>query len=300
MTRILCLGMSALDAIYRVPAIPATPTKVLATGFIESGGGMAANASVGVARLGGQAHYWGRVGDDSLGDRIVADLAREGVDVSAVRRLPNCVSPSAAILIDTVGERLVCAYNDPRLDQDPGWLPLARIGEFAAVLADVRWPQGAAAVLDAARALGLPAVLDGDVGPPDALADLTRRASFAAFSEPGLERLVGEISVGMGLRHAAAATTAMVGVTLGPDGFLWLEDGREHRMPAPDIHAVDTLAAGDVWHGAFTLMLGEGRPVADAARFANAAAALKCTRFGGRAGAPTRPEVEALLARTIP
>ena len=87
MTRILCLGMSALDAIYRVPAIPATPTKVLATAFIESGGGMAANASVGVARLGGQAHYWGRVGDDSLGDRIVADLAREGVDVSAVRRL---------------------------------------------------------------------------------------------------------------------------------------------------------------------------------------------------------------------
>ena len=66
------------------------------------------------------------------------------------------------------------------------------------------------------------------------------------------------------------------------------------------IHAIDTLAAGDVWHGAFTLMLGEGRPVADAARFANAAAALKCTRFGGRGGAPSRPEVEAMLARHKP
>jgi len=132
--------------------------------------------------------------------------------------------------------------------------------------------------------------------PVEALADLTRRASFAAFSEPGLARLAGEGSVGMALRHVAAGTTASVGVTLGPDGFLWLEAGRERREPAPEVHAVDTLAAGDVWHGAFTLMLGEGRPVAAAARFANTAAALKCTRFGGRAGAPSRAEVEAQLA----
>jgi len=298
MTRILCLGMSALDAIYRVPAIPASPTKVLATGFLEAGGGMAANASVGVARLGAHVQYWGRLGDDALGDRILADLVREGVDVSSVRRLPGRVSPSAAILVDAAGERLVCAYNDPQLDNDPGWLPLGRIREFAAVLADVRWPQGAAAVLDAARAAGRPAVLDGDVGPVEALADLTRRASFAAFSEPGLACLAGEGSIGLALRHAAAGTTAMVGVTLGPDGFLWLENGHERRVPALAVHAVDTLAAGDVWHGAFTLQLGEGRTVAEAARFANAAAALKCTRFGGRSGAPTRIEVEAMLAKS--
>src|SRR5262249_47796720 len=58
MTRILCLGMSALDAIYTVPAIPTAPVKILATGFRESGGGMASNASVAVARLGGDAEYW--------------------------------------------------------------------------------------------------------------------------------------------------------------------------------------------------------------------------------------------------
>src|SRR5258705_69823 len=81
MTRILCLGMSALDAIYRVPAIPATPTKVLASGFIECGGGMAANARVAVARLGGQVSYWGRLGTDDRGTRILRELADEGVDV---------------------------------------------------------------------------------------------------------------------------------------------------------------------------------------------------------------------------
>ena len=80
---------------------------------------MAANASVAVARLGGTAHYWGRLGDDAMGDRILADLVREGVDVDAVRRVPGCASPSAAILIADDGERLLCTYNDPRLGADP-------------------------------------------------------------------------------------------------------------------------------------------------------------------------------------
>jgi sulfofructose kinase len=296
MARILCLGMSALDAIYRVPAIPSVPTKVLATGFVESGGGMAANASVAVARLGGESHYWGRVGDDALGDRILAELRRDGVDVSAVRRVPDCVSPSAAILVDDAGERLICAYNDPRLGEDASWLPLARIPGFAAVLADVRWPTGAAAILDAARAAGRVAVFDGDVGPPAALWNLARRATHAAFSEAGLRCIAGTGEVGAALACLAAATPAVVGVTLGADGFLWLDGGVERRVPAPRIVAVDTLAAGDVWHGAFTLGLGEGNDVAAAARFANVAAALKCTRPGGRSGAPTRAEALALLA----
>ena len=296
MTRILCLGMSALDAIYRVPEIPATPTKVLATAFTECGGGMAANASVAVARLGGQVSYWGRTGDDALGDRILAELAADGVDVSGVRRVPGCISPSAAILIDDRGERLVCAYNDPRLDADPAWLPRDRVATFDAALVDVRWPQGAAVVLDAARAANRPAILDGDVGPESALHDLGRRATHVAFSEPGLARAARTTAPGDGLRRIAGDVTGLVGVTLGPDGFLWLEDGRERRVPAPAIVAVDTLAAGDVWHGAFALALGEGSDVESAARFANAAAAIKCTRFGGRLGAPTRAEVATFLA----
>jgi sulfofructose kinase len=295
MTRIVCLGMSALDAIYRVPAIPTAPTKVLATEFTECGGGMAANASVAVARLGGEVSYWGRTGDDPLGDRILAELAAEGVDVSGVRRIAGCVSPSAAILIDERGERLVCAYNDPRLDPDPAWLPRDRVATFDAALVDVRWPQGAAVVLDAARAAGRPAVLDGDVGPEAALLDLVHRATHVAYSEPGLARAAGSDAPGDALRRIAGEVAGVVGVTLGPDGFLWIEGGRERRVPAPAIVAVDTLAAGDVWHGAFTLMLAEGHGVEAAARFGNAAAAIKCTRFGGRRGTPSRAEVLVFL-----
>jgi sulfofructose kinase len=283
--------MSALDAVYQVQTIPSTPTKVLATGFAESGGGMAANASVAVARLGGAAHYWGRVGDDALGRRITDELAAEGVDISTVRRVPGCVSPSAAILVGGDGERLVCAYNDPNLDTDHTWLPLGRVSTFSAVLVDVRWPAGAAVVLDAARAAGIPGVLDADIGAAEISWDLAARASHAAFSAPGLTQATGVAEPGAALRRIARDILGIPGVTLGAEGYLWWDGAREQRMPAPAITAVDTLAAGDTWHGAFTLALGEGRDIASAARFANVAAAIKCTRFGGRRGSPTRQEV---------
>jgi sulfofructose kinase len=295
MTRLLCLGHCALDVIYRVPAIPATPTKVLASAYLESGGGMAANASVAAKRLGGDVHYWGRVGDDAAGARILAQLAAEGVVTECVLRIAGCQSPTAAILIAEEGERLVCIYNDPALDPDPVWLPLASVPDFDVVLADVRWPEGAMRVFDAARAAKIPAVFDGDVGPADALRDLSSRCDYAIFSAPGLALASGANAPGEGLRRLQLHARGIVGVTLGAEGLLWIEDGRERRERAPRVAAVDTLAAGDVFHGAFALAIGEGSDVATAARFANAAAALKCTRFGGRLGAPTRDEVEAFL-----
>jgi sulfofructose kinase len=123
--------------------------------------------------------------------------------------------------------------------------------------------------------------------------DLARRATHTMFSEPGLAMVSGTAEPGAGLNRVAARVPGVVGVTLGPAGALWREGAVEHRLAAPAVRAVDTLAAGDIWHGAFTLALGEGRAIADAVRFANVAAAIKCTRYGGRSGAPSRAEVEA-------
>jgi sulfofructose kinase len=293
--RVLCLGHAAHDLIYRVPSIPAQPIKVLATAFSECGGGMAANAAVAIARLGGDVEYWGRVADDPLGHRILADLAAEGVDVRSARRVGGARSPCTSILVSDRGERLICSFTDPALDPDPGWLPLERVPAFDVVLADVRWPLGSARLLDAARALQRPALLDADVASRDVLSDLASRASHLLFSEAGLSVIADGRSPGAALRSMRGETHDVVGVTLGSDGFLWLEGGIEHHLPAPPIVAVDTLAAGDVWHGAFAFALAESKTVIGAAMFANAAAALKCQRPGGRTGAPTRAEVEALL-----
>lgn len=295
--RLVCVGMSAQDAIYRVPAIPATPVKVLATDYRECGGGMAANASVAAARLGAQVQYWGRVGDDALGHRITTELADEGVDVRHVRRVPGCKSPSAAILVDPRGERLIRAYNDPALDRDPSWLPLAELAQADAALADVRWMEGAAAVLDRARTDGKIAMLDADFGPVEALRDLVPRATHVVFSAAGLGVLCGDSSPGAALRQVSSMARGPVGVTLGADGLLWREAGVEHQVKGIAVKAIDTLAAGDVWHAAFTIALAEGRGARDAACFANVAAAIKCEREGGRAGAPTRAEVDAKMVK---
>jgi len=256
---------------------------------------MAANAAVTIARLGGRVAYWGRVAEDALGQRILGDLAAEGVDVAAAHRIPGARSPVSSILVTDAGDRLICSYSAPALDHDASWLPLGRVSEFTVVLADVRWPQGAAAILDAARRFARPALLDADVADPAVLADLAGRATHALFSEPGLVACAGEAAPGAALRRIERDTHAVVGVTMGAEGFLWREAGREYHEPAISIQPVDTLAAGDVWHGAFALAVAERMPTARAAVFANAAATLKCLRPGGRLGAPTRTEVEALL-----
>lgn len=85
-------------------------------------------------------------------------------------------------------------------------------------------------------------------------------------------------------------------MTLGADGCLWIDAAGTHRIPAFEVEIVDSLAAGDVWHAAVAVALGEGRDFGSAAAFANAAAALKCQRPGGRRGAPARSEVAAFLA----
>jgi sulfofructose kinase len=291
--RILVLGHAAHDLVYRVPAIPVRPVKVVASDLSECGGGMAANAAVAIARLGGRSCYLGRVADDMLGHRILADLAKEGVDVTHARKIPGCRSPVSSILVDGKGDRLICSFTDPGLDPDPGWLPLDLLADSAVALADVRWPDGSLALLAAAREAGRPALLDADIAPQHVLESLTVVATHVLCSDVGLEAARPGMAVGAALRSLLRPSHVVVGVTLGADGFLWLERGQERRLAAPRIQAVDTLAAGDVWHGAFALGVAEGRSVDAAAAFANTAAALKCLKPGGRSGAPTRAELEA-------
>lgn len=289
-----CLGAATLDTVLRVPAIP-PHGKVLADACAVFGAGMASAAAASIARLGGRAGIWGRVGDDEAGARWLRDLAAEGVDVSGVRAVAGRRTAISTIIVDAAGERLIVPFYDPDMPREPDWLPLGRLAEAGALLVDTRWPDGAAAALDAARAAGVPAILDADVADPAVLRDLAGRADHVVCSEPGLRLL--EPSGELAALAARLPAAVVVAVTLGAAGVRWIADGGAGFQPGFPVAAVDTLSAGDVFHGAYALAIAERRPVADAMRFAAAAAAIKVTRFGGRLGAPTRPEVEALLAQ---
>src|SRR5690606_8979108 len=116
--------------------------------------------------------------------------------------------------------------------------------------------------------------------------------------EPAALAVAGCDCIAHAVEILAARFDGFVAVTAGAQGCFWHEDGKVLHRPAPKVEAVDTLAAGDVFHGAFTLALAEGQPIAEAVAFANAAAAISCTVFGGRLGAPNRAAVEALMAAT--
>ena len=165
-----------------------------------------------------------------------------------------------------------------------------------AVLADNRFPTFSLPICRAALRRGVPVVLDADK--PAVLGDpLFSACSHIVFSAEGLRATMGIDDLGAALREFGQATNAFLAVTNGSDPVLWRDhDDAIRELPVFRIAAVDTLAAGDVFHGAFTLAVVEGRPIAQAMRFAAAAAALKCTRFGGSAAAPRRAAVDALLA----
>ncbi len=290
--RIVCLGMATLDQIFRVDVIPEAPAKFRANDFIVTGGGQAANAAVTVRRLGGAAQYWGRVGDDPVGDQILRLLSDERVDIQHVHRLHGARSKTSAILVDARGERLVCSAPSQGYPPDTSWLPLDEIEVMHAVLADSRWKPGAMALFDAAAEYGLPSVFDADGGEPDELIALSRAATHPAWSEPMLKSLkLGAPE--QALTQVFGGRNALCAVTLGERGVVWFDGKSVQRIPALAVKSVDTLAAGDTWHGALAYALADGHPARDAIEFASLVAGLKCAVFGGRIGIPTRTAVEA-------
>ncbi len=291
---VLSVGLAVQDFIFFVDEMPRQPVKYRARDMAVVGGGCAATASAAVGCLGGRSMLAARLGRDSVGDQIVEELEGYGVDCSLVRRYPDRRSSMSSIFIDKTGERMIVNFRDTDLPEECDWLPdLADLG-IGAVLADTRWAGGAEAAMAAAHQAGLPAILDAE-GPVREAEQAVGMASHIAFSRNGLVDWTGHEDLQRGIRDVAARTGAFVSVTDGAHGTWYIDASGEHHVPAYPVEAVDTLGAGDVWHGAFALRLAEGADAGNAIRFASAVAAIKCSRYGGRAGVPDRGEVEAFM-----
>lgn len=289
--RVFCLGLAIQDIILTVPKIPRDPVKMHASGRREVGGGPAANASVAISRLGGDARLAARLGNDLVGQALRLELSVDHVDVMQVRLFEDRQSPVSMILSEDGGERLIVADTDKGLPTDPGWLDLSDLGD--AVLADTSWPEGTARLFREARCQAVPSVLDADVSRSDrgTIRALVAAADYVVFSRPGLGQVAGSDDLEDSLAQLTAPHHRLMGVTDGSQGLLWHHDGGPMRSRPPDVEAVDTLGAGDVFHGALALAVARSWSLERAIAFANAAAALKCTMPGGRRGFPTAAAV---------
>ncbi len=301
-----CTGIVTADTVFGVERLPQedgtisattisattiSATTISATWCQETGGGVAANAAVAIARLGGRSRFVGCVGTDTRGLAARRGLLDEGVAVDGMHQIEHRSTPTSAVMVDELGRRMIVdhATNDFFDLADPSWAE--DIGGADAVLVDLRWVSGAAASVAAAARAGVPSVVDVDR--PTALATgLLTDATHLLFSAAALRTMSGIPRPGDALEHMARRTSAWVGVTLGEHGVLWLQGHSLCHRPAHPVVAVDTSGAGDTFHGAFALGLAEGRSEPAALDFAGRAAALTCTRRGGRSGMPRRSEVE--------
>jgi sulfofructose kinase len=284
--RLICLGLSALDQVWRVEGLFAGGSeKIRSFEYATIGGGMAANAAVAASRLGAATAFWGRGGEDAAGHEMRAALTNEGIDVGQFRLFPGGRSSVSGIIVDRSGERQIANFRGA-FPAEADWLPLDELAGTSVVLADPRWPEGAVALFGKARSLGIPTVLDGDVADASVFEQLLPLTDHAVFSEPALAGFIG-LASDESLAKLSRLHCRVVAVTRGQAGVSWSEDGHLNSLAAYPVDAVDTTGAGDVFHGAYALAIGGGLCVADAVMFASAAAALKCTRPGGRAGIPT-------------
>ena len=290
MTGIFLAGMAVVDFVFSVERLPDTAEKHRAQEAEVVGGGCAANAAVAVARLGGTATLATCLGDDPLGDLILSDLTQEGVDTSCAQRAAGGRSSFSSVFVDRSGERQIMNFRGAGLEHDK----ISKVQDFHAdaVLVDTRWRQGALAALTRAKALKIPGVLDAEAPIDQAL---LAAASHIAFSKQGLMSLTGDTPLPQALTEITSQHDAWACVTDGENGVFYTAEDKIEHIAAFQVPIKDTLAAGDIWHGAFTLALGEGRTAPDAIRFANAAAALKCKQFGGRKGCPDRQMTEIFM-----
>jgi sulfofructose kinase len=284
------------DIIMRVGAFPEAGSKVQASDYVTTIGGQSGNASVAAARLGASVSYAGPLGDhkDEVANRVVAALEREGIDCRYVVRVPGGMSSVSLIMIDALGEKMIATRRGKSLSGVAPADAVEAVASVDAVLLDNRYPDFVMPIARAAQARGIPRVLDFDYGAP-ADDPVLLACTHVIASAEAVRGSTGTKDLSAGLQSLAKHYKGFLAVTNGPEGVYWLEDGRVRHMDAFKVEAIDTLGAGDAFHGAFTFRLVETGDVIESMRFAAAAAAIKCTRFGGLMGAATRAEVDAFL-----
>jgi sulfofructose kinase len=288
---VLCVGAAVLDTLFRVTEMPTGQGKVLPYDMVQIAEGMASSAAYAVARLGGKASLWGAVGNDQTGAQITSELAEAGIDTSGMTVVDGARSALSTILIDDAGERLIVPFYDPRLHHTPKPVSETDVTKFDVVLVDVRWPELALSTLVAARQAGKPAIFDGDVAPVEILEKLGPAASHIIFSQPAAERMSAHRQPGDLVKAMKRKfPNAFICITFGEKGCYWLDptNGDIRHVPALKIRSIDTLAAGDIFHGTFALAIAEGKEPEIALEMSSIAAAMKCEVFGGRTGAPER------------
>jgi sugar/nucleoside kinase (ribokinase family) len=294
MLDVLGVGTNSVDEVLQLPADAAA---VLAGGKARIAdrrfmcGGQTATVVAACAALGMRAGYVGAFGCDEHGRLIRSALQNGGVDISGAH---ECDAPNrgAVILVDPRGNRTVLWHRSDRLRVPieilKGSALRARFVHIDDDDADL-----ALHAATAARQAGTPTTSDLEHA-SDSVETLIASVTYPIFEQNLPPRLCGERDPERALRKMRRLNQGLLVMTLAERGSVALEGDVFHVAPAFDVRVVDGTGAGDVFRAGFIYGLTQKWPVPELLRFANAAAALSCTKLGAIPSVPSLDDVHAL------
>jgi sugar/nucleoside kinase (ribokinase family) len=292
------IGASCVDQVCRLPVFPEAGgprAKVRMQDQTRTCGGQIATALATCASLGLRTTYLGAVGEDDDGRRIRSELAARGINLEHIV-VSAAPTATAAILLDATGDRIVLWHRDPALRYPPDRLPAAVIAASRVLHVDDVDVPAAIEAAKIARAHGIPVTCDIDHVTPGTR-ELLQLVSHPVFAESVPMQLTGVSEPERALRALRRAHPGRLVVTVGERGAIALDGDSLLAAPGFPVTVVDSTGAGDVFRGAYIYGIVKGWSLERQLWFANAAAAVSCTKSGAMGGVPVLAEVEDLLAR---
>lgn len=303
MNKIVVIGSSNVDFIMKMERLPQKGETITNAHFMQTYGGKGANQAVGAARAGGDVWFVNCVGDDAFAPLLKANLRQARVHVDYVFEQRGIASGAALVMVGGAGENYLSVAPGANYQLTPqmvqGLQPF--LGNAAMVVLQYEvLPETLYAAIDLGHALGKPILFNLAPARPFETARLPK-VTYLVVNESEAAALCSfPVNSLAQVAQAAEALLAQgvptVIITLGVAGAYLASVGLRQLIPAFQVAAVDTTAAGDIFCGALAVALVEGQPLPAAARFANAAAALSVTRLGAQPSAPDRREIDQFLA----
>lgn len=303
MNKILVIGSSNMDMVVQVPRCPAAGETLFGSSFTTNYGGKGANQAVAVARIGSGVTFMTKLGNDTFGQQMRQHFSEEGMDLTHILTDAESPTGTALITVEDKGENriIVVPGANARLTENDVESLSDEINSCRFVLTQLEIPLPTVLhISEMASAAGKQLILNP--APARPLPDsLLQKVFLITPNETEAEILTGiRVSDVESARRAALwfreKGVQQIVITMGSQGAFVFTDDFQGMVPAYKVKAIDTTAAGDVFNGALTVALSEGKTTADAARFGCAASALAVMRPGAQSSIPTRTEIDAFLA----
>ena len=283
------LGQCSLDYIGKIEKYPPADSKCEFTGLVVQGGGPVATALSALSRWGIRCAFAGVIGDDAFGKQIRASLEAEGIDIRGLLVRKGLESQFAFIAAEPgLGRRTIFWQRPTGPPLSPEELDFDLIRRARVFHTDGLFPEASLAAAKAAREAGVPVI--GDAGSlREGMLDLARLSDCFIASSAFARSLLGKDDPVAACWEMAGLGPGLVGVTLGKEGYVALDQGRLIRRPAYPVAAVDTTGCGDVFHAGFMYGLIKGWTMDRSLDWGAWAASRVSLKLGGRAGIPPLP-----------